>query len=467
MTLANRRGQSLDQLRNKSLAILGAGREGLALADYLHRHKLTFSICDQRGKQSLGKTYDQWAKRGVSFHLGGGYLNKLDDFDVVFRSPGIPWLTDELAKARDQGVTVTSATRLFFDLCPAITIGVSGTKGKGTTASWLTRILQRAKRPVQLGGNIGRPAISFVDSLTKDDLVVLELSSFQLQDLERSPHLAILTNLTTDHLDHHRSVTEYHRAKSSLVRFQKPDDLAILNADDGGAKELAEVSGGRQQWFSHRREVIPGAFVDQDKIVLAVGDKRQIVCEVRDIAVPGPHNLDNVLAAILAAHELGVDLVTIHRAIRTFRALPHHLEVLGQPRGIAFVNDSYATNPTATIPALQSFDQPVILICGGYDKGLDYQELGQAIVQRKVKGLVLIEPVGRTIGAAVATVAQASGQPVPPTVSVSQKERILPAALKYAQSGDVVLFSPAAASFGMFDNYVQRGKFFAQAVDNL
>ncbi len=445
-------------LADRQVAVLGAGREGLATVEYLLQHAAVVTVCEQQPTVPAAAAS---IRDRVTWRLGPTYLDQLGDFDLVFRSPGIPILRPELQAAIAAGVEITSQTKYFFAHSPAEVIGVSGTKGKGTTAGLLDLILKEAGRSSLLGGNIGKPPLEFLDSVKSADSVVLELSSYQLQDLTVSPAVAILTNLTVDHLDYHRTVQEYHQAKSSLVRFQQPGQLAIFNADDPGSRELAKQATGSKQWFSVQR-TDTDAYVADGRVMLA----GKLLCQLSEIPVPGRHNAANVMAAGLAATHLGINTETIASAIRRYHGLPYHLELVGERDGVRYFNDSYATNPTATIPALQSFGDPVILLAGGADKGLDYEELADAIVSGTTKAVILIDPVGSKIAAAIHAAAAAAGQPTPELVPITDKADMLPTARRLATTGDVVLLSPAAASFGWFANYQDRGRYFTEQVQS-
>lgn len=440
-----------EELIGKRCGVLGAGREGIATARFLIDHGAVVTVCD--------RATDATAPLKVSWRRGPEYLANLTDFDIVFRTPGLPYLSPVIQAARAAGVIVSSHTKLFFELCPAPVIGVSGTKGKGTTCGLITSILAAAGKDVRFGGNVGTPPLEFLAELNPDSYVVLELSSFQLQDLEQSPHIAVLTNLTVDHLDHHATVAEYHAAKQSLVAFQRPDDTAVLNCESPALHAFDQLGKGRKWHFGRQSHPVPGAYVAAGKVVVETMTERLEVCDVARIRLPGPHNLENVLAACAATHAAGVGPAPMHRAIGEYQGLPHHLEVVAEVGGITFVDDSYATNPTATIPALQSFEKSIVLIVGGSEKGLDYTELAQAITDRQVKALVAIPPEGERISAAVTAF-----RPGLPITTVTRKEEIVPAARTLAEPGDIVLLSPAAASFGMFANYRQRGEYFAEQV---
>jgi UDP-N-acetylmuramoylalanine--D-glutamate ligase len=456
------------ELEGKKVAILGVAREGIATAKWLAGRGLVPTICDRLPREDLGKAYDELSGIGVSdWRLGEDYLDSLTDFDVVFRTPLLPANDDNLEKAREAGVIVSSQTKLFFELCPAPIVGVTGTKGKGTTAGLLHAMLKAGGKDSYLGGNIGTPPLEFLDQLTKDSIVVLELSSFQLEDLERSPQVAIVTNVTADHLDRHESIEEYRAAKRPILAYQDADGLAILNQDDQGAKDMAEFAGGQVAWFSVHRPVSDGAFAEGGKLQLAYGDDPGDICDANQLLVPGPHNRANVLAAAVAAARLGVDRESMRAAAIEYRGLPYHLEFVGEHDDVKFFNDSYATNQTATIPAIESFDAPLVVIVGGQGKGLEYDELAKAILEREIRAVITMPPEGERIEAALIDAATEAGKTVPDIQPVKNKDEIVPLAVKLAKPGDVVLFSPAATSFNWFESYVKRGEFFTQAVKAL
>ncbi|MDP9211785.1 MAG: UDP-N-acetylmuramoyl-L-alanine--D-glutamate ligase [bacterium] len=447
-------------VRRRRFAVVGAGVEGTSAARWLARHGAAVTVCDRRTRAALGPVIRELGDYGVTdFRLGPRHADRFTDFDVVVRTQSRPYRDPRIQQAIRRGVAVTSVTKLFFERCPAPIIGVTGTKGKGTTASLIAKLLKAAGKRTYLGGNIGMSPLDFLDRLRPDDHVVLELSSFQLQDLTQSPAITVVTNVTADHLDHHASVREYRSAKRAITRYQRRTDLAILNADDPGSRPFADDLG-RVWWFSGRNAVPRGASVQGGWVV--VRGRRMV--RVADIAVPGTHNLRNVLAASLVADALGIGPQVIAKAVKRFRGLPYHFEYIGTRKGVRYLNDSYATNPTAAIPAIESVDTPLVLIVGGAKKGLPYDELARTILTRNVRALITIPPEGARIARAVRTAARRSGKPVPPITAAARKSDLIRLARRHAEPGDTVLFSPAAASFGWFPNYTERGRYFTEQV---
>ena len=450
-------------LDNKRLALLGLGIENRALAAYLSSLGLSFSVCEAREREpgvdathELGDAVDDW-------RLGPRYLDRLADFDLVFRTPGLPALHPRLQEARAAGVQVSSQTALFFDRCPAPILGVTGTKGKGTTASLVALMLaaDSGYGRVELGGNIGRAPIEFLEQLTARDLAILELSSFQLQDLQASPSIAVVLNLLTDHLDYHVDRPEYVEAKKSICRHQGDDDWLITNADSRETAELATGSRARSRLFSVAGEVEAGAWVDDGVIWhRAPGGPREQVCDLGSIALRGSHNVANAVAAVTAARAAGGGNRGVIEALGEFDGLPHRLQKVAEDGRISFYDDSAATTPDAAIAAIGSFEAPIILIAGGASKGADFGPLAAAIVASSVRVLIVIDEEGERLADEVARTERFGGE----TVSAAGMAAAVAAARGRARAGDVVLLSPACASFGLFANYVERGRAFNEQV---
>ena len=453
------------ELEGKRLALVGLGLEHRALATYLHDVGLPFSICDENEEPDAAAGLDEIGAVIEERRLGPDYLDRLEDFDLVFRTPGLPRLHPKLQVAGRSGVEISSQTALFFDLCPAPILGITGSKGKGTTASLVTSMLagHAPYTKVELGGNIGRPPIQFVNQLSAKDLAVLELSSFQLQDLPFSPSIAVVLNLLTDHLDYHQNRQEYIDAKASILRYQRPEDWLIVNADSSEVCELANEGSARRLSFSVETEVEAGAWVADGAIRYRSPDSQaaEKVCDISMIALRGRHNLVNMVASVTAAKIAGGFAEGVANALSKFEGLPHRLQHVAQIDGVTFYDDSAATMPDATIAAIHSFDAPTLLIAGGASKGADFRELARAIADSPVKVLILIGEEGVRLAAEVDRAGGFSGEIV--AVDGAMQEAVA-AARQRARSGDVVLLSPACASFGLFDNYVARGIAFTELV---
>jgi len=463
--------------KNQKVGVLGLGEENIALVKFLVKEGTKVVVCDQKSREELGEYYQQIKDLPIQFRLGPHYLDHLEDFAAVFRTPGLPYLDKKIQKAQLAGVEISSGTKLFFDLCPSPIIGVTGTKGKGTTASliyeilsWKSEILnpksqtnsksQNTKSKIYLGGNIGNPPIEFLDKLTQDDIVVLELSSFQLHDLKKSPHIAVVLDIKVDHLDYHQNEKEYIEAKKNIVRYQGKNDFAVINADYLTSFEFAVLTRGEVFYFSRRKSVDQGAYVNGDKKIIlrsALGDDIEIMAAEKT-QLRGEHNLENILAAVTASYLAGAKIEAIKKALALFKGLEHRLEFIKEINGIRYYNDSFSTTPDTTIAAINSFREPIILLLGGSEKNADYRHLGQVISNSSVKAIIAIGLTAQRIIKEVKKV----------KIEIIEEIKLMPEAIKIAREigrpGDVVLLSPASASFDRFKNYKERGNIFKQVV---
>lgn len=468
---------------NDGVAVLGLGIENLALiTHYFVKRGIRVTVCDSRDPAALGERYDSLKQLGVNFQLGSGYLSGLQKYSEVYRSPGLPLFTPELLEAVRNGVRITSAMRLFIELCPCPVIGVTGTKGKGTTSTLIHRILELSQSQkgnrVYLGGNIGIAPFEFLDKLTREDRVVLELSSFQLEDFDRSVPIAVITNITEDHLapadplnpNYHKSKDEYINAKTNLFKYQHPGDVTILNDADPTSRELVRQVTGKL--LTYGSSIQPsGAWYAKDSgggYTLwwnQESGQPEPLMNNKNIQLRGEHNLLNICAAALACHAAGADLQSIREGVAGYTGLEHRLEYVATVNGIQFFDDSFATAPDPTIVALRAFTEPIVLIAGGADKGADFTALGEEIVKNTVKAVVLIGVMGPKIRTAIEEAAVKLDRK-PPLLAYGGQNmgEVMSTALRYSAPGDVVLLSTACASFGMFKNYKERGNLFKAEV---
>ncbi|MFH1534227.1 MAG: UDP-N-acetylmuramoyl-L-alanine--D-glutamate ligase [Nitrospirota bacterium] len=466
--------------QRSKIAVLGYGVEGKAMLDYLVDHNYdNITVCDEN-VDIKDKMPD-----GVSVRLGPEYLDNLMDFEVIFRSPGIRYLEPRLQAAKAAGVGVTSGTAFFMDqaICPVI--GVTGTKGKGTTCTLIYEMLKDAGEDVYLGGNIGNPPIEFLDKINAKSVVVLELSSFQLQDLENSPDYAVLLNTTTDHLDYHVDRNEYLSAKESLLAHQNDDSIAVLNKDYNYVEHYEPLVKGDLKYVSVEERVSDGAYVTAahrhggtggagqvgDEIFYSAGGKEEKICSVSDVALIGSHNLENVLPAIVIAKEFDVENKYIVKVIKEFKGLPHRLELVKEVKGVEYYNDSFSTTAETSMAAVDSFDEPTVLIAGGSGKGLDYSEWATKILTKPSLHTVILigstaEQMDQAIIDAEKKLGEAEGSPTKVILRKDLEEAVLEAFVR-AEEGGVVVMSPAAASLDQFKNYKYRGRAFREAVAKL
>lgn len=443
----------------KKIAILGLGIEGEDVVKFLQKKGVRdFTVFDQKSPEELKEKINQL--RIANCELGEDYLKKgLKGFDIIFRSPAFKLSLPQLVEAKKAGAIITSATKLFFDLCPGKIIGVTGTKGKGTTATLIYKILQKAGKKVFLAGNIGQPTLALLPKINKESWVVLELSSFQLEDLEKSPQIAVVLFIVPEHLDYHPTVEEYIKAKSNIVRYQKKNDFAILNADNYNSSSFGNLTPAQVYYFSRFKKV-EGCWVKEGKIYL-LGKE---IGRVEKLKLLGVHNWENVCAASMASFLAGADLSAIRKGVFSFRGLEHRLELVGKIKGIKFYNDSFSTTPETTIAAIRSFSSPIILIAGGSEKGSDYTQLGKEIAQSNVKCLILIGEMAERIKKSVQ---QAGFKGKLIHLHRGGMKEIVRRAFEEARAGEIVLLSPACASFDMFANYKDRGFQFKKYVKEM
>lgn len=426
------------------VAIAGYGLEGQASYNYWSQLTDDITIFDENDIPS-GSILE-----GVKTVIGKGCFAKMEGFDLVVRTASL-----RPDKIHADG-KIWSATNEFFEKCPAKIIGVTGTKGKGTTCSLIAEILRNDDKTVHLLGNIGVPALEVLPKISPDDIVVFELSSFQLWDLERSPHTAVVLMIEPDHQDVHHSMEEYVAAKANITKYQDSDGLVVYHPTNQFASQIAHQSSADKKKYM----TAEGAYIIGGQIV--VGDVA--IAKTEEVSLVGGHNLENVCAAVTATWEHSKNVRAIQYAIKDFKGLPHRLELVRELDGIRYYNDSYASAPSATIAAIKSFSDPEILICGGFDRGLDYAELAREIAsQQNMKKVVLMGSTKEKIAAALDEAGFANYE----ITFATDLAEIIASARQFAQDGDVIVFSPGCASFDMFKNFQERGEQFKKIVEEL
>jgi len=446
----------LEKLSGKKIAILGLGVEGLSLAKFLYKHNITnISICDQRNIDELSSTVKLIPGKPGLF-LGKNYLEKLSRYDICFRSPGIPCSLPEIQKLKNTK-KLSSPTNLFFELCPAKIVGITGTKGKGTTATALYKMLKSAKKNVVLVGNIGKPALDILGTINSRSIVIFELSSFQLEDIRTSPYVAVLLNLFRDHLDHHLDMQEYQDSKLQIFKFQKSTDWAIINYI---FKNLFKNQKIKSKKLYFGDNISSSAIVDTKRLIIKLNNTKYIFSTSK-IKLPGIHNYLNLAVAGLIAKIFNIDDLYIQKTLDNFKGLEHRLELVRDYKGVKYYNDSIATVPESTIAAINAFKSPKILILGGSDKGADYSELARIINRQEIRAIILI---GETAGKIKNSLINNKNAKIILTASL---EQAVEKANSMALFGDIILLSPACASFDMFSGYKQRGERFKKIVNAL
>ena len=451
--------------QGKRVTIIGLGREGTALARFLLGQGAEVTVTDVKEESQLKSSTNDLAGLPIHYVLGG-HPEEVLEADVMFVSPGVPQGIPILLEARRRGVALSSETSLFFSLCPAPIIGVTGSSGKTTTTSLVGEIMKAQGRRAFVGGNIGSPLISTVHQIQPQDAVVMELSSFQLEVLDQSPHVAAVLNLSPNHLDRHQSMDDYVAAKTNILRFQTEHDYAVLNAGDQRTRELEILCPGQVVFFSRDQESVRGAFLDNGQVTVRWEDERHTVCEVSEIRLPGVHNLENVLAACAISAAAGAPPEAMRTAVTSFAGVEHRLELVAEIGGVRYYDDSIATSPQRTAAALDSFADPLVLLAGGREKHLPLETLADLILS-KVKVLILFGEAAPLLEQAVLQAqSKRRGQALPIHRSSDLGEAVRVAATA-AESGDVVLLAPACTSFDMYRDFAERGDHFKSLVRDL
>ena len=449
----------MNALRGRTAAVLGVGVSNRPLIELLTDHGCAVTARDK--KTDLGDLGAALEAKGVKLRLGEDYLEGLTE-DVIFRTPGLRPDLPPMAAAVAGGSVLTSEMEAFFDVCPCPMIAVTGSDGKTTTTTIIAELLRRSGKTVHLGGNIGHPLLAEAGTIAPDHVSVLELSSFQLMTMKKSPHIAVITNLSPNHLDYHRDYAEYIAAKENIFTHQTAQDIAVFNADNDDTVRCAAKAPGRVRWFSRQKEVADGVFLRGTAVVARGRSAERVVMDTADIRLPGVHNIENYLAAIAAVDGLVAD-ETIRDFARTFGGVEHRIELVRERNGVRWYNDSIASSPSRTMAGLRSFSEKVILIAGGKDKGISYAPLGPQI-NKHVKLLILC---GATAGVIRQAVEQAPNYDGLEILEVEDYPTAVSTADSRAQAGDVVILSPASTSFDRFANFMERGRVFKDLVNAL
>ena len=451
----------LDTLKGKRVAVTGIGVSNRPLLKLLLEAGIHVTACDKKDRAALGQLADDLEKMGCKLCLGPDYLEGLDH-DVIFRTPGLHPRFLEAAVAR--GSAVTSEMEVFFDVCPCPILAVTGSDGKTTTTTIIARLLEAAGYTVHLGGNIGHPLLAEADSIRPTDWAVVELSSFQLLTMKKSPHISVLTNLAPNHLDVHTDMEEYIRAKAAIFAYQSPEDCAVFNLDNEITRKLSQSATGKRFYFTDTSTAPNpcGCFIREEAIWYRDEIGERMVLPLPDILLPGRHNVENYMAAICAVQGLVPD-ETIRRFARTFGGVEHRIELVRTRRGVRWYNDSIASSPSRTIAGLNAFPEKVILIAGGKDKGVSYSPLGP-VVNDHVKLLILCGATEAAIREAVLTAENYKNLEI---LTASDYPTAVRLADERSGEGDVVLLSPASTSFDRFKNFEERGHVFKDLVNAL
>ena len=462
-----------DWLNGRHVIVMGFARQGQALARWLPTVGGRVTVTDMRQEEALGEALTPYREAGVAFVLGGHPLSLLDDADLLCVSGGVPLTAPPVEEAFRRGIPVSNDAQLFLERCPASVIGITGSAGKTTTTALVGRMCQADGRVTHVGGNIGDVLLDALPRIAPTDCVVMELSSFQLELTTISPRYAAILNVTPNHLDRHGTMAAYTAAKVRLIRFQSPDGVAVLGRDDPGSAGLSDRAGGRVVWFSAREPVTDGAYLDGSRVTVVGRSSRcgepQVVAGRDEIPLRGDHNVLNVLAACAICGAAGGDVGAMRQAILDFQGMPHRLEKVRVVGGVTWVNDSIATAPERVLAAVRSYDEPLVLLLGGRDKQLPWEEL-IALVVRKARAVVTFGEYGPTIAERLwrALAESASGRLAASRVrTASTLDEAVMAAAGLAEPGDVVLLSPGGTSYDAYRDFEERGGHFRELVRGL
>ena len=447
------------ELLNKRVLVVGLGKSGIASAFFVKNRGARVTVSDTKTPDELKAEIPRLLDEGIVVETGGHGDRTFQNQDLIIVSPGVPLDAPPLVQARALGEKIIGEIELAAQFFPGTIVAITGSNGKTTTTALAGEVVKNGGFPTVVGGNIGTPAISLVEEATADTIAVLEVSSFQLETIETfRPHIAVVLNVTPDHLDRHRTFNAYADAKARIFENQQSTDFAVLNADDPTCIAMASRTRGQVVWFSRKKEIERGAYVRDGRVLFRDFNGQREIMLVSEIPLKGAHNVENVLAAVCVGVLCDVEARRIGKAVREFRAVEHRLEHVASINGVEYYNDSKATNVDATIKALESFPANIHLILGGKDKGSDYSVLNDLLRQR-VKRVYTIGAAANKIESQIKGAAE--------IVHADTLENAIRQASDAAQPGDIVLLAPACASFDQFRNYEHRGKAFKEVVRSL
>ena len=452
-------------IRNRKVAIIGLGVSNIPLLSYLHDLGAKITVFDNRTIDNIDKSImDIITNNNIEFSFGKNNLSKLSGFGIIFRSPTCREDWPELVKEAKRGAIITSEIEMLMELCPGTIIGVTGSDGKTTTTSLIYEIVKKQGFNCYLGGNIGIPLFTKIQEMKPNDMVILELSSFQLMNIHTSPNIAVITNISPNHLDFHKSYEEYIEAKKNIFKYQNEDGILVLNYDNELTRECAKEANGKVIFFSRENKLDNGVILDEDIIKVCNNKLRKHILNTKDLLLRGKHNYENVCTAIAATLEIASTENQIE-AVTQFKGVKHRLEFVKEINGVKWYNDSIGTSPTRTIAGLNSFNEKIVLIAGGYDKHLDYTPIAKPILDN-VSALILIGQTSKKIKEAVENEMKIEQKRIE-IYECDTLQETVNTAKKVAKKGEVVLFSPASASFDMYKNFEERGDKFKSIVNSL
>ena len=466
MSFVNKKLEEFNEyIRFRKVAVIGLGVSNMPLLEYLYEKKAQVTVFDERTMDEIpSETINKINTYEFSYSFGKNCLEKLNGFNIIFRSPSCLPTRAELQKEADRGAIVTTEVEMLMEICPCKIVGVTGSDGKTTTTSLINAILKKAGYKTFLGGNIGTPLFTKLPEMEPNDIVVLELSSFQLMNMHISPDIAIITNITPNHLNIHKDYQEYIDAKKCIFKNQNEKGILILNYDNDITRECAKEANGNVVFFSSKVKLDNGFIVDGEIIKECTDKVRKHILNTDEVILRGNHNFQNIATALAATKTL-VDTDIAVQAIKEFKPVEHRIEFVKEIDGVKWYNDSASSSPTRTISGINAFKENIILIAGGYDKNLEYEPLAKPVVD-KVSTLILIGQTAEKIYDVVKNESEKENKKIN-IYMCDTLEQTIEIAKKSAKKGDVVLFSPASASFDMFKNFADRGHKFKDLVNKI
>ncbi|MFQ5962838.1 MAG: UDP-N-acetylmuramoyl-L-alanine--D-glutamate ligase [Candidatus Scalinduaceae bacterium] len=455
-----------DCFRNKKTTVMGLGLfgGGVGITKFLVSQDANVTVTDLKSAEELSQSLKLLDGLPVKYRLGKHLEEDFSDVDLLIVNPAIPNESKFLQIAKDNNVHIDTELNIFFKLCPAPIVGITGSNGKSTTTSLIGNMLKEAGFRTWVGGNIGISLLEHIEEIKPRDMVVLEISSFQLDNLSKiklSPHVSVVTNIAPNHLDRHKNIKDYIDAKKTIILYQKEGDFAILNYDDQVLRKWGSECKSNILWYSTKRELKWGAFPHNNEIIINYNLKKTVISCLSGIKIKGIHNIQNIMAAACVANIIGANAGSIKNAVINFSGLEHRLEFVSKINGIQYYNDSKATTPEASIAGIKAFENPIILIAGGYDKGINLNQFARECA-KNTKSVILIGETAKNIQKLIQNIRSKYAKPdiyLSPSLNDSVRK-----ANTIARHGDVVLLSPACASYDMFTNYEERGKRFKEHV---
>ncbi|MGR3319436.1 MAG: UDP-N-acetylmuramoyl-L-alanine--D-glutamate ligase [Candidatus Anammoxibacter sp.] len=458
----------INELEKKSVLILGMGKEGVSTYAYIRKRfpDKQLGLADKNSLSQLESNVKELvvSDKQVELFLGDEYLESIAKHDVIFKSPGISPFLPELVGTERSGTRISSNTEMFFENCPGKIIGVTGTKGKSTTSSLIYEVLKAGGYDVRLVGNIGLPPLSALHGSTAKTIFVAELSSYQLMNLKKSPHIAVLLNIVREHLDYHKTFEAYVKAKQTITQFQLEDDYLIYNSSYPIPADIASISKAKKVPFGFKRTGRNGCFIENDFLVYQSNGKDERIIQKDNVPLNGEFNLQNVMPSILIGKHFTIPNKTIANAIQSYKPLEHRLEFVGVCNGVSFYNDSLSTIPEATIAAINALQKnQIVLIAGGLDRGQDFRSLAKAVLDNNIKAVVLFPSTGERLLKEIVSLSNGNDNMLE-HIFVKNMQNGVNEAYNFAEDGDIILLSPGSASFGCFKDYTDRGNQFKKEI---